>query len=131
MNLFMKKEFFMSSGGFSSFKIECEALSDEDIETIAFIISKKFKFSAVQEIGDSHKPRLGIALQKYVDEDSKIRLIVDDVLTTGRTMEEARYSTWAEYPKDIKVLGVVIFARGECPDWITPIFQMWEHYEEI
>jgi hypothetical protein len=23
------------------------------------------------------------------------------------------------------IVGVVIFARGECPDWIEPIFKMW------
>jgi len=95
------------------------------------LISKKFKFCAVQEIEDSHKPRLGIALQKYVDKDAKNHLIVDDVLTTGRTIEEARYSTWAENPKNGDVFGVVIFARGKCPDWVYPIFQMWDLEEEI
>ena len=131
MNLFEKKEHFMHSGGFSNFKIECDALTDEDIETLAYLISQKFDFSRVNEVASSHKPQLGIALQKYINPDSKNFLIVDDVLTTGASMEDARYSTWAIYPSGTKVIGVVIFARGEPPEWVTPIFRMWHHEEKI
>ncbi len=130
MNLFEQKEFFMHSGEFTTFKIECDALTDEDIETVAYLISKKFHFRRVQGIAKGGT-RLGIALQKYITKDSSISLMVDDVLTTGSSMEEARFSTWAEYPTGDVVLGVVIFARGKCPDWITPIFQLWDYEEEI
>ncbi len=131
MNLFEKKEHFMHSGGFSNFKIECDALTDEDIETLAYLISQKFNFFRVNEVLSSHKPRLGIALQKYINPDSKNSLIVDDVLTTGASMEDAKFSTWAEYPDGKEVIGVVIFARGEPPEWVTPMFWMWHHEEEI
>src|SRR5204862_234699 len=34
-----------------------------------------------------------------------------------------------------KVIGVVIFARGKCPSWVTPIFNYWDvsqqHEKEI
>ena len=43
-------------------------------------------------------------------------LIVDDVFTTGASMEALHT------PGDI---GAVVFARGLCPSWITPLFQMW------
>lgn len=45
-------------------------------------------------------------------------VIVDDVLTTGESMEEMRlhYSS--------RTIGVVLFARGKCPDWVTPIFSL-------
>jgi len=130
VNLFQQKEFFMHSGEFTTFKIECDALTDEDIETVAYLISKKFNFNRVQGIAKGGT-RLGIALQKYCIEDSKNSLIVDDVLTTGSSMKDARYSMWAVYPGGERVIGVVIFARGKCPDWITPIFQIWDYEEEI
>jgi len=47
-------------------------------------------------------------------------LIVDDVLTTGSSMEEVRKEMGTYYQSE----GFVLFARGECPDWITPLFQM-------
>jgi len=131
MNLFEQKEFFMHSGDFSTFKIECDALTDKDIETLAYLIAMKFDFYRVQEVASSHKPRLGTALQRYVSEHSKNSLIVDDVLTTGSSMEEVRFSMWAEYPEDKNVIGVVIFARGKCPDWITPILQLWDYEEKV
>ncbi len=40
MNLFIKKDWEMHSGKKSDFKIECDALTDEDIKTIAHLISR-------------------------------------------------------------------------------------------
>lgn len=48
-------------------------------------------------------------------------LIVDDVLTTGISMQEMR----DRFPLE-EAIGVVIFARGQCPDWIRPIFTVSE-----
>jgi hypothetical protein len=48
-----------------------------------------------------------------------------DVLTTGRGMEEARATLgWpnVRYP----VVGVVVYARGPCPDWVKPLFPLWQ-----
>lgn len=42
-------------------------------------------------------------------------LIVDDVLTTGKSMKEQR-------GKRIDAVGIVVFARGPCPAWIRPLF---------
>ena len=47
MNLFVKENFISHSGNKLDFKIECDALTDEDIECIAYIISKKYTFSNV------------------------------------------------------------------------------------
>lgn len=58
--------------------------------------------------------RLAEALKLYVTEGAL--LIVDDVLTTGASMEEFRNGREA--------LGAVIFARGHCPSWVVPLFQM-------
>ena len=116
MTLF-KNEPIISHAGLSLlFKIECDALTDEDIETLASIISRAHKFKEVHGI-----PRGGIrlanALQKYLSEEGKV-LIVDDLFTTGKSMEGAKSKIGGD------PLGVVIFARGACPQWIFPIFQL-------
>ena len=112
---FENGEFTTHSGLTLSFKINCDALSDEDIETLANIVRKKFKFSKVYGV-----PRGGIrlakALEKYLSSIGPV-LIVDDVLTTGKSMEEAK----AKFPGE-DVLGVVIFARGSCPVWVHAMF---------
>lgn len=122
MNLFQKKNLVLSSGQASDFKIECDALTDEDVETLAYLISKKFEFAYVYGVPTGGN-RLKEALLKYCDpKHTNKRLLVDDVLTTGESMEEMKKLFL--FPQD-PVQGVVIFARGKCPDWITPIFQMW------
>src|SRR5229473_5311299 len=88
MNLFQSGTFLLHSGSESNFKIECDALTDEYLNTIANLIAKKIRFSAVYGI-----PRCGIrladSLGKYKTPNSCL-LIVDDVLTTGNSMEEAK-----------------------------------------
>lgn len=118
MNLFQNGEFSLHSGEVSNFKIECDALTPADLETFAKLISEKFDWSIVIGV-----PKGGVALAdklaKYNNSESTNVLIVDDVLTTGNSMEE--YNLQHQ-----DCIGIVIFARGPCPAWITPIFQMWE-----
>lgn len=124
MSLFEKVNFTSHSGKQLDWKIECDALTDEDWECIAYIISKRFKFGRIRGIPNGGL-KLASALEKYCDEIAckTVILIVDDVLTTGSSMEEVRN----EEIKNIKgvriIEGIVLFARGKCPDWITPIFQ--------
>jgi hypoxanthine phosphoribosyltransferase len=120
MNLFQKKEIKLHSGGKSFFKIECDALTDDDIETLAYIISRKYTFHNVVGIPNGGV-RISNALQKYASRGLGPLLIVDDVLTTGKSMEKAK-----EMFGNVLSRGVVLFARGECPKWIEPIFNMWE-----
>lgn len=117
MSLFVKKDFQMHSGGVGYFKIEADALSDEDIETLALIISRKGKFSRVVGVPRGGI-RLAVALHKYVSSEGPT-LIVDDILTTGTSMEEAKAKVG-----DPGAIGVVIFARNRCPSWIRAIFEM-------
>jgi orotate phosphoribosyltransferase len=121
MNLFQKQTFKLHSGGVSDFKIECDAFTNADIETLAYIISKRIKFKDVVGV-----PRGGVrleqALEKYKS-DSGCFLIVDDVLTTGTSMEVMKQEV---YGKSLGVKGVVVFARNKCPEWVEAIFQMWE-----
>lgn len=126
--LFEKKEFIMHSGGKGFFKIECDALTHDDVETLALIIAQKIKqFTKSDGWGIKNVygvpnggSRLANALQRrYWDPHGEHRIIIDDVLTTGNSMIEAK--------KDLgwdNALGIVVFARGPCPVWITPIFDM-------
>src|SRR3989344_3316474 len=117
MTLFENKSFVSHVGLVLPFKIDCDALSDEDIETLACIVARKFTFNRVYGI-----PRGGVrlahALEKYVSPEGPL-LIVDDVLTTGKSMEEAKKKYGDE-----NTIGVVIFARGACPPWIQAIFML-------
>lgn len=118
----------MHSGGLAHYKIECDALTDDDIATLAFIIAQKGKEitreegSGIREVYGVPRggTRLAEALRPHLDTRwGKIRLIVDDVLTTGKSMETAKSNLgWSD------AYGVVIFARGNCPSWIKPIFSM-------
>jgi hypothetical protein len=121
-SLFQRKTFRMHSGDMTNFKIECDALTDEDIETFALIISERFKFNQVIGV-PTGGTRIADALQKYrVDDNTLPILLVDDVLTTGTSMEEML--TTLPY-KTSQVIGVVLFARGKSPRWIKPVLQMW------
>lgn len=101
--------------GDSSFKIECGALTDEDWITLAwFIVERAAPFSSVFGV-----PRGGLklaaALEPYAARGGHPRLIVDDVFTTGQTLEK-----WT-LPGD-KVW--VIFARETPPKHINALFWM-------
>ena len=120
-NLFQLGDFVLHSGQKSNFKIDCDALTDEDWECLAALIAKRFNFRDVVGV-----PQGGLKLAEKLHPFSTSspddpNLIVDDVLTTGRSMLEA-----VSFKQIGHVIGVVVFARGHCPDWVTPIFQMWK-----
>jgi len=115
--LFVKKTFKMHSGGIAHYKINCDALTDGDIEVLAWMISEKGKFSKVYGIPTGGN-RLAAALQKYRT-DEGVKLIVDDVLTSGGSMEETKQKLgWYD------AIGIVIFARNRPPSWVRAIFEM-------
>jgi hypothetical protein len=122
MHLFQKKDFISHSGKNLSWKINCDFLTDEDLDTLAFIISNKISFKDVIGV-PSGGNRLSSALVPFIS-DEGYTLIVDDVLTTGYSMESIRM-IYEVTP----TIGVVIFARGKCPDWIHPIFQLNEMFQ--
>lgn len=126
MNLFSRGNFTSSAGLELSWKIECDALTDEDIETLAHAVHEKMgaihfrKVVSVPRGGD----RLAGALGKYLDPNGGRVLIVDDVLTTGASMERARNAE-LRYTSGVQISGVVIFSRVAWPpSWIYPIFRM-------
>ena len=117
--LFQFGDFTLHSGQRTDWKIDCDALTDSDIETLAKIISQRFRFSRVEGVSTGGL-RLAKALENYCSLRERL-LIVDDVLTTGASMEKQRAGREAT--------GVVIFARGDCPAWVTALFQASEVLE--
>jgi orotate phosphoribosyltransferase len=117
MSLFIRQAFTSHAGLKLAYKIECDALTDEDVETLASIVASGHTFSSVIGVPRGGL-RLAAALEKYRSAEGCL-LIVDDVLTTGRSMEEAR----APFSRD-DVQGVVIFARSACPPWVRAIFHL-------
>jgi|SRR5215471_19700633 len=117
MNVFQLGEFRLHSGSISRLKIEYDNVSDEDVKTHAFLISKLVGPFATLEGIPTGGLRLARELEQYKTHGS--HLIVDDVLTTGRSMEEARKGR-----PFITVVGAVVFARGKYPSWIRPLFRL-------
>ncbi len=123
INLFQSGDFALHSGNKSSFKIECDSLTFDDWVTLAKMASEILPpFREVIGI-----PNGGIVfancLKKYVTK-GKV-LIVDDVLTTGNSMLELRHILTKDRSlTSDDFIGVVAFARGKCPDWIMPLFQL-------
>ena len=104
-------------------KIECGVLTERDYETIVHIIVEEWKlqFKKVVFLGENGDQFAAAVLPFIqVNNDNYPILIVDDVLTTGKSMVKAMLDVKQCY--ECEVIGVVIFALGECPKWIRPIF---------
>src|SRR5690349_2104713 len=125
MSLFNLGDFTLHSGVATKWKIDCDALSDDDISALAIMIFDMVgPFMSVEGIPTGGL-RLAKALEPLAGRRSglsrNIHLIVDDVLTTGGSMERAKKRHSGQGPAGRPgIQGVVIFARGKCPDWITP-----------
>jgi hypothetical protein len=118
MNLFQEGEFVSHAGNLLNWKIECDALTDADWDCLARIIHERTRFGS-----DYGIPRGGIklakALEKYITPGVPLRLVVDDVYTTGKSMKEVMTGD---------DLGFVVFARNQIPfhpkHYIRAIFTM-------
>lgn len=114
MSLFKYGYFSLHSGYKTNFKIDCDALTDVDIDALALLaLSMLPEFGSVEGI-----PTGGLRLAKELElyKTKGLILLVDDVFTTGMSMKKQRNNR-----PDVR--GLVIFARGPVPSWITPIFQ--------
>lgn len=119
MNLFQSGEFALHSGDKSTWKIDCDALTPEDMETLADIAVQMLPpFSRALGVPTGGEA-FAAALNARSSEDGPT-LIVDDVLTTGKSMEDYRM-IFSE-----PTIGIVIFARGAAPSWVMPLFWMMD-----
>lgn len=120
MTLFNQDPFESHSGLQLPWKFDCSALTRADFQSIATIVARRIQFSHVEGI-----PRGGTLLAhylyEYVDPAANKLLIVDDVLTTGKSMERQRAGRDA--------VGFVILHRGERkPEWVVPLFVLHGHW---
>ena len=118
MNLFQLGTFNLHSGETSAFKIDCDALTDGDLDCIAYLLAAKLPFFGPVEGIPSGGLRLAEKMRKYSLNSVHTLLIVDDVLTTGGSLEKHRNGRDA--------IGAVIFSRGAELDWVVPLFKMVE-----
>jgi hypothetical protein len=117
MDLFRDESFVSHAGLRLEFKVECDALSDGSLETLAKRVGRHFIFGRVYGVARGGL-RLAAALEKFRAPNCQTTLIVDDVFTTGMSMEKAR----REIGEDS--IGIVVWARSKCPSWIHPINQL-------
>lgn len=110
MSLFQLGKFVSHAGTELDWKIECDALTDDDWECLAEMIADRIMFHEVVGIPRGGN-KLAAALQKYKlenkDDLETYRLVVDDVWTTGKSMKDFMQ------PGDF---GYVVFARNKIPD---------------
>ena len=102
MNLFQLGKFTSHAGNELNWKIECDALTDEDWDCLARIINERTRFGSVYGIPRGGT-KLALALEKYITPGHPLRLVVDDVYTTGKSMREIMEGN---------DLGFVVFARN-------------------
>lgn len=133
VTLFQLGDFTLNSGGKSSWKLECDALTDADITCLArMMIQMVGPFGSVEGIPRGGE-RLAEELKRLLSQ-SEIpligrlpHLIVDDVLTTGGSLIRARDAHSGQGPTGRPgIIGAVIFARGQCPWWVKALFSMPE-----
>lgn len=127
--LFQIGDFTLASGERTRWKIECDALTPTDWDALALMTMERFPHRFVEVVG---VPRGGEpfanALDLYTDLDAMSRraLVVDDVWTTGGSMER-----FVEQHAELVALDymghldrAVVFARSPVPEGVVALFQM-------
>ena len=124
MDLFQSINFKSHSGLDLSWKIEMDALSDPDWFTIKrMILELTPPFREAVGI-----PKGGVKLGDLLNEHATGKeedpiCIVDDVLTTGESMDYF-LTQYQRNRRPFTAIGWVVFARTQCPPWVTALFQM-------
>ena len=124
MDLFQSVNFKSHSGLNLTWKIEMDALSDQDwftIKKMIMEITPPFR----EAVGiPSGGVKLGDLLNEHATgKEGDPICIVDDVLTTGGSMEYF-LSQYQRNRRPFTAIGWVVFARTQCPPWVKALFQM-------
>ncbi len=119
--LFQTGDFTLASGAKSSWKIECDVLTEADWDGLAAMAAPLLPtFREVHGV-----PRGGIpfakALAPYRSGGLGCVLLADDVWTTGESMQRFADATLG---RDVRYFGVVAFARNLPPSWVASVFTM-------
>jgi len=123
MDLFQMVDFKSHSGLDLTWKIEMDALSKPEWFTISQMIME-ITVPFREAVGI---PRGGTELGKLLNQYGTGKkedpiCIVDDVLTTGESMNDFKIKRQWRNPTDY--IGWVVFSRTTTPEWITPLFQL-------
>jgi orotate phosphoribosyltransferase len=120
MSLLTNGNFTLHAGGQSDFKIDCDALTELEIDEIAKFVAARITFNRVIGVPKGGS-RLADALKRYQDGgDGGTVLLVDDVWTTGKAMNNIKKL----FKKNIDVIGFVIFARANPEAWVRVLFHV-------
>ena len=125
-HLFKSGDFKSHSGLDLSWKIECDALSDSEWFTIKkMIMEYSPPFREAVGIPEGGIKLGGLLNEHATGNEEDPVCIVDDVLTTGESMEYFL----SQYQRNRRLMpfmaiGWVVFARGPCPHWVSALFQM-------
>ena len=126
-DLFKSINFKSHSGLDLTWKIECDVLSDPEWFTI-----KKMILEVMPPFREAIGiPTGGVKLAALLNEHATGKeedpiCIVDDVLTTGESMEHFLSLRGIEGKSVMPAIGWVVFARVQPPSWIKALFQMPE-----
>jgi hypothetical protein len=125
VTLFQIGQFVGHSGDLLDWKVECDALTDDDWDCLAMLASMMLPaFGPVEGVpptsdGIDNGARFAAALRKFSAPITRL-LIADDVFTTGRSLEAQRAGRPA--------IGVVAFSRSpDYPRWVTSVWTLHLH----
>lgn len=141
MNLFQLGKITLNSGKKSFFKIECDALTEEDWDCLAEIAMEEvipgFKIKEIISVPTGGDP-FAKALQKFIDPEGDVILIVDDVLTTGKSIDKVKKQVMREMKKkdpdaDLsEIFQLVAFSRNKLNDTsydnLAAVFELGTYY---
>lgn len=114
MSLIELGQYRLASGNQSFFKLDCDALTDDDILACAVLLHRRLpEFGRIEGV-PAGGLRLATAMKEFATTGPL--LIVDDVVTTGGSMEKHRAGREA--------IGACIFFRP-WPGCLTPEFAGW------
>ena len=124
MDLFQSVNFKSHSGLNLTWKIEMDALSEQDwftIKKMIMEITPPFREAVGIPLGGV---KLGDLLNEHATgKEGDPICIVDDVLTTGGSMEYF-LTQYQRNRRPFTAIGWVVFARTQCPPWVKALFQM-------
>ena len=115
MNLFQSGQFKLHSGGESSLKIDCNALTDEDWATVARVVAQQIPFRYAIGVPTGGL-KFAEALNKYRNDEAMldtyepyyVGLPAEQALKAGKTVQELK----KEFITKAQALGVT-FADKE------------------
>lgn len=126
MSLIQLGDFTLASGAQSTFKLECDQFIEDNIDGLVALI--RHMVGPYKEVHGVPRGglRLAEALRPFTTPDG-VRLIIEDVLTTGGSMQRFTNELYAIGSTAWReCAGVAVFARGPCPAWTAALFMMPE-----